>query len=131
MNVFNSIENISMIWEVLIEEHIITISDMERIRPTFDAEINKFINSDVSSIGGTLIDIDKIFIKHIIGVLTNPEITNQVKPSDNFDSKLEQLQSDFNRFHAKKPPTEINFNINTDTPLPINDLGDRKYDAKI
>jgi len=133
---FSEENNISMLWEILVEESFIKINDMEQIRPYFNSLVQDFSNYNEDDI----ISLNKYFLETFISSIMNKntqEHSNQKKQRmGDFDTRLAQAQQEFNRFNTKQQPPTIDFSLDKpeekNTDIDINKLvSERNYDKPI
>jgi hypothetical protein len=136
-SLFLSDDNISLLWEVLIDESFIKINDMETRRSLFNKTINDFYSqyNDCPD----LMLLNKEFLKIFISILSNSSGQfNEDPPSQknmsDFESRLAQVQNDFNKFNSRPQPLAQDFTIKLEEkPVSLNEIdqisANRSYDA--
>ena len=118
---FDSYENISLLWEVLLENNIIQINNMEKVRPIFEQVVQKFVGSNNTS---DIVQMNCGFLTTFKGVLDQLQNKLDDTPSQrrisDFESKLADAQNNFNQFNARAAPPPITFTTKVDDLPPVN-----------
>jgi len=113
LNSFRSNKNLSLLWEVLVEEKIINIEsekDFSTIYSLFENHIQVFCNENRRDFeNSNLININKKFIKFVVPVL---------KEKKTLDTLFLKKQEEFQQFHQVQIPDvpELNNRI-VDEPI--------------
>ena len=130
---FNSSENISLLWEILIEEKFISIPDMEPSKPIFTQLINDLTNTPQTIIWKNKTVLNT-FINRIRDTKHAPQSGTRVSRSgDDFSTRFAEMKSNFDSVNAAPKRVEINFAENVDessSGIPNTDslMRDRGYD---
>lgn len=117
---FNSQNNISMLWEILVGEGFINMNDIEHIRPTFNEIVRKFAESDYTT---DIAQLDKDCLKAFISMIRTSNIhtlqspqaqhsmSNSQRNVDDFNQRLAQARDDFDKFRQRAQPQPIDFTV--------------------
>jgi len=141
---FNSKDNISLLWELIIENDQIkyVIQDTSNKRKMYEYYINTLNNFNISSINtNNLLEINKSFISHFMRSLkkhipskkiniskaeaTDVSLKNKVitieelhnKRLDEFELNVKKKQEEFNEINKVNIPEQPNFSEKIDEPI--------------
>ena len=114
INNFKNNQNISLLWEVLLDEFQITNQDtnmVSNMRSVFDSNINPFTNSMKHNISINLVNMNKQFLSQVIIAINNlfPNF-QQIKQIQISDEEINQPYNVEDIRHAKQSDFEKQFN---------------------